>query len=157
MSLIATGTAPALADLPLGPNNGFWPAIDPAAMRAAHRLDGTVTPARLHAALLIAQHECNRLLRVFQADQQAAGKQTAAAIALEPWQAEGHYTDLYCHAVYSTALAWLIERYSGIGAAGRAATIDSADDSTTADIHRAAARNAIAEIYCSNHVTAELI
>ena len=43
MSLVAYGNGTATAADPIE-NNGFWPAIDPAAFRDQHRIDTTITP-----------------------------------------------------------------------------------------------------------------
>ena len=116
MSLIAAGTGNTETPLEEIANNGFWPAVSPSDFRDAERLDGTVTAPRLVQALRVAMADVNRQLADYQAEQQAAGIESAAAIPLEPWQIEGHQAQLYRRAVYAQAHADLLERYRSYSA-----------------------------------------
>ncbi|NNC24269.1 head completion/stabilization protein [Salinisphaera sp. USBA-960] len=154
MSLVAADNTAGTAS-PID-NNGFWPSIDPADVRATERLSEAVTGARLVAALTAAIADTNRQLADWQADQVAAGHATIDSVPVAPWQTTGHHTTLYRRAVAAAAHADLLERYREISATqagddmGQAKT-DAADD------YRRAARWAIAEITDRTHSTVELI
>lgn len=155
-SFISTGTAtPATADPGVITNNGFWPEIDLADFRAQHRLDGTVTDARLEHAASAAVASVNRTLRHWQAEQTEAGRATVDAVPIPVWQTPGVYTTLYRRAVYSTAHASLVERYADYDATQSG--LDRADALTPADAYRRDAVWAISEIEDRPHTTVELI
>ncbi len=156
MSLIAAGTGTTETPLEEIANNGFWPAVSPSDFRDAERLDSTVTAPRLVQALRVAMADVNRQLADYQAEQQAAGFESAAAIPLEPWQIEGHHAQLYRRAVYAQAHADLLERYRSYSATGEGDERGEAKD-LAADDYRGDARWAIAELTGRTHSTVELI
>ena len=69
---IATGTAGTDAAIE---NDGFWPAIDPIALRQRIRLDGSVAAERLRAAIVNAVLAVNDELAAWKAQQQATGRE----------------------------------------------------------------------------------
>lgn len=153
-SFISTGTTSTTAE-PIQ-NNGFWPDIDPATFREAHRLDGTITPARIEGALLAAIATVNRTLRDWQAQQVEAGHASVADVPVPIWQAPGVFAGLYQRAVFSMAHASLIERYADYDAtsSGR----DRGESLVEpADSYRRDAVWAISEIEGRPHSTVELI
>lgn len=156
MTLVAHGNA---ANPPTGdpvPNNGFWPDIDPAAVRDAERIDDNITPARLAQALAAAIADINRQLATFQAEQKDAGAQTADDIPTEPWHTADHYPALYRRAINASAHALLLERYRDHSATGDG---DERGDAKAlaADDYRRDARWAVHEILGRTHTTVELI
>ena len=156
MSLIAAGTGAAPADPPSLPNNGFWPAIEPADFREATRLDGTVTVPRLVQALQVAMADVNRQLADWQLARQDDGAATLDAVAPPVWALPDHYALLYRRAVYATAHASLLERYRDVSATQDGDERGEAKDEAADDLRRDA-RWAVAEIEGRAHSTVELI
>ena len=137
-------------------NNGFWPDIQPSDFRERHRLDGTITSARIESALLTAMAMVNRLLRHWQAEQVEAGYPTLDDIPVPVWQTPGAYLGLYQRAVFSTAHASLLERYADYDATNSAR--ERAEQLLEpADAYRRDAAWAISEIEGRPHSTVELI
>lgn len=137
-------------------NNGFWPDIQPSDFRERHRLDSTITSARIESALLAAMATVNRVLRNWQAAKVEAGYLTMEALPIPVWQAPGVFRGLYLRAVFSTAHASLIERYADFDAtnSGHERGEQLADP---ADGYRRDASWAISEIEGRPHSTVELI
>ena len=92
-------------------NDGFFPDIDPAAVRAAARIPTSITPARLRAAIIGAIMTAGIDLQQFAADSIAAGHATLAAVPAP--QLDGASVQLfrYQRAVALYAKAELIERH----------------------------------------------
>lgn len=155
MTLVATGTGSPIADIAAIPNCAFWPSVNPADMRSCHRLDGTVTPARLADAIRLAMRETNRILATFEAEHAADGIASHAAIPTAPWMTATHYADCYRSAVYSAAHAWLLLGYLDLSAT--AAASPSEEKAGAADGFLRQARCAVAEILGRPHSTVELI
>lgn len=155
MSLVAYGTTSTADAAPIE-NNGFWPAIDPDDFRLQHRIDTTITQARVDTALRIAMASLNRQLADWQSQQVEAGHASVDAVPLETWQLSGHHALLYLRAVYAEAHAQLLEHYRDVSATGEGdergdAKADAADD------YRRDARWAAAELVGRSHTTVELI
>ncbi len=157
-SFIAVAPMPTLAQpggQPIG-NDGFFPDVDVDHACAAMRLDGTVTPERLRAALVEAVLSVNDELAAWKAGQVAAGCGALAAVPAQ--QIDGHswHAHRYRRAVYCTATAWLIERYRSFDAT---ATGDRKTEveSTSVDDLRRDARWAISDISGAPRSTVELI
>lgn len=160
-SFVSTGTHSNTtpdAEPPARPvtNNGFWSDIEPETFRDRHRLDGTVTDARLTGALEAAMAHINRVLRDWQAEQMADGYPTVDAIPVPIWQAPGVYRALYLRAVMSMAHAGLAERYADYDATNSARERGLELDDP-ADAYRRDAHWAISEIEGRPHTTVELI
>lgn len=154
-SFVSAGSATDTAAEPIQ-NNGFWPNLDPSDFRDQHRLDSTVTAARIEGALMTAMAMVNRTLRQWQAQQVDAGHATVDAVPVPIWQAPGIYPSLYLRAVFSMAHASLIERYADYDAtnSGR----ERGEQLTEpADSYRRDAAWAISEIEGRPHSTVELI
>ncbi|MGH8366460.1 MAG: head completion/stabilization protein, partial [Pseudomonas sp.] len=58
----------------------FWPSIDLEQLRATLRIDNSVTPARLETAVIAAAINLNRELKLWKAQQLAAGYTTLADV-----------------------------------------------------------------------------
>lgn len=153
MSFVAIGST--TAEDPIQ-NNGFWPDIDPADFRAAQRVDGAVTTARVRNALLAAVIDANHRLREWQRLQEDAGHAAAADVPGPSWHPAGTIVALYRRAVYALAKANLIERYRDYDST--AAGGDRAEDlSVEIDDYRRDAAWAIADIVGRTRTTVELI
>lgn len=92
-------------------NDGFFPDIDPTAVREAARITDSVTPARLRAAILDAIMTVEIDLRAFAAASIAAGHSSLTAVPAT--QLDGRSVQLlrYNRAVALYAKAELIERH----------------------------------------------
>lgn len=158
MSFIATdpaSTPAAPAPAATVTNDGFFPDIDLAAMRAAMRLDGTVTDARLVDAVVTAMIGVNGELSAWQAAQLAAGAVALADIGPKI-NGEGVKLVLYRTAVYRTARADLTERYRDFDST-KSGAHEADQRETTIEDDRRAARWAIRDFLSLPRSTIELI
>jgi len=155
-SFISAGTNSNETEATIIENNGFWPAIQPSDFRETHRLDTTITNARIVTALKAAMATVNRVLRHWQQAKVEAGYPTMEALPIPVWQTPEVFNVLYLRAVYSTAHASLLERYADYDAtnSGRERGENLQDP---ADGYRRDAAWAISEIEGRPHSTVELI
>ena len=108
---IANGTIPAAAEPHPISNDGWWPDLDGEAVRAALRLDSSISALRLEVALVNAILSVNRDLDTYKLAQQALGHANLVAIPGPLIQGVTRPVHLYLRAVYCTAGAELAERY----------------------------------------------
>lgn len=108
---IANGTIPASAEPHPISNDGWWPDLDGEAVRAALRLDSSISAVRLEVAIVNAVLSVNRDLDTYKQAQQALGHANLAAIPGPMIQGVTRPVHLYLRAVYCTAGAELAERY----------------------------------------------
>ncbi|MBD9653588.1 head completion/stabilization protein [Pseudomonas sp. PDM12] len=92
-------------------NADFWPKLDGQQLRAAMRIDSSVTDDRLEAATVNAMIEANRELSAYRAARKAEGYHSLTAVPAEQISDESELLHLYRRIVYCRALAELIERY----------------------------------------------
>lgn len=92
-------------------NDGFFPNIDPAAVREAARIPTSITPARLRAAILGAIMTVEIDLRAFAAASVAAGHATLAAVPAPQLDGKSVQLIRYHRAIALYAKAELIERH----------------------------------------------
>lgn len=92
-------------------NDGFFPDIDPVAVRDAARIPTSITPARLRAAILGAIMTAGIDLQQFAADSIAAGHATLAAVPAPQLDGESVQLFRYQRAIALYAKAELIERH----------------------------------------------
>lgn len=137
-------------------NDGFFPDIVLADVRATVRLDGTVTDGRLRAALIDAVISVNHELASWKADQVAAGAQSMEEVPAVKIDGASVKTAHYRTAVYRTAKAELTESYRDIDTTKSGhAEADKLEDGV--EDHRRAARWAISAILGRTRTTVELI
>ena len=98
------------ADGPVISNGTFWPDIDPAAVRAATRFDGTVTPERLRQSLINSISSVNAQLSAWSLSQIALGHATLAAVPAPQVDGASAKVHQYRRAVQCMTHAELIER-----------------------------------------------
>ncbi|MGO2147488.1 head completion/stabilization protein [Halomonas sp.] len=155
-SFISAGTPPSDTAEQAIENNGFWPDIQPSAFRERHRLDSTITSARIESALQAGMATVNRVLRHWQQAKVDAGYATMDSLPIPVWQAPEVFRGLYLRAVFSTAHASLVEHYADFDAtnSGRERGEQLANP---ADSYRRDAAWAISEIEGRPHSTVELI
>jgi hypothetical protein len=137
-------------------NDGWFPDLDGEHMRAALRLDGSITDARLEVAAANALIQVNAELADYQAQREAEGHAALANVPAKQIQGESQLLHLYRRAIYCSAGAELAERMRDYSATGDGA--ERADALTpTADEYRRDARWAIRSILGRVHTTVELI
>ena len=134
----------------------FWPEIDPAAAREQMRIDSTVTPERLRAALVEAIASVNAELSAWRLLRVAEGVATLADIDVEEIDGASILVHRYQRAVGCTAKALLLERYrdfdsTAVGDKRADAMADPIDDI------RRDARWAVTDILGLGRSTVELI
>ncbi|MEJ2003001.1 MAG: head completion/stabilization protein, partial [Maritimibacter sp.] len=92
-------------------NDGFFPDIDPAAVRDAARVPTSITSGRLRAAILGAIMTVEIDLRAFAADAIASGYETLAAMPAPLLDGRSVQLIRYNRAIALLAKAELIERH----------------------------------------------
>lgn len=114
MSTIAIGQ-PQATEQPISMGS-FWPEIDPAAARAAQRIDGTVTTERWRDALIEAAATVIGLLSAWRVSQIEIGHTTLDAVPAELIDDESIHVQRFHRAVHCLAAADVTERYRGFDA-----------------------------------------
>ncbi|ATI81470.1 head completion/stabilization protein [Sphingobium yanoikuyae] len=112
-------------------NDGFFPDIDPLAVRDAARITGSITPARLRAAIIGAIMTVEIDLRAFAASSIAAGHASLADIPAPQLDGQSVQLFRYQRAVALYAKAELIARHPDFDTTGAG---DNRADETTPTI-----------------------
>lgn len=92
-------------------NDGFFPNIEPAAVREAARIPTSITPARLRAAILGALLTLKGDLRGYKAGQITAGHARLDDVPADELDGQSELLIMYQRAVALYAKAELIERH----------------------------------------------
>jgi len=150
---IANGTAGNEAEIT---NDGFWPAIDPNALRARIRLDGSVSAERLRAAVVDAILTANTELAAWKSQQLAAGRAKLEDVSAVQVDGKPRLVQLYLRIVACATAAEVAERYRSYDTT--AAGNQRADDLTPSiDELRRDVRWAIRDFLGTPRMTVELI
>ncbi|MCG9124305.1 head completion/stabilization protein [Laribacter hongkongensis] len=136
--------------------NPFWPEIDPAHARATMRLDGTVTAARLRAALVEAIASVGSQLAGWRREQMAAGHASLSDVPDDTVDGDPVRVQRWKRAVLALATASLTERYRSFDSTAAGHRQADALDPAIDELRRDAAW-AIAEIQGRARSTIELI
>lgn len=137
-------------------NDGFFPNIDPANVRATARIPVVITPARLRAAILGAIMTVEIDLRAFAAASIAAGHVSLAAVPAPQLDGQSVQLIRYNRAVALYAKAELIDRHRDFDTT--AAGGSQADELTpTIGELRRDAMHAVRDILCQNRTCVDLI
>ena len=157
MSFIATAPASSTPpDSATVANDGFFPDIDLNHMRAAVRLDGTVTNERLRDATVAAVLLVNDELAAWKASAIAAGREKLVDVPAPEVGGETINLVRYRTAVYRYARADLVERYRDFDATKSG--VDQAEKlECSADDDRRAAKWSIRDLLGRPRSTVELI
>lgn len=150
---IATGNT---AETYVITNDGFWPDIDGATLRAAIRLDGSVSDARLEVAAVNALIQVNQELRGLKASHQADGHAALADVPADRINNESCLVLLYRRAIYCTTAAELSERYRSFDSTAEG-NRNAEELTPSIDEYRRDARFAIRDLLGVGHCTVELI
>lgn len=92
-------------------NDGFFPDVEPGAVREAARINASITPARLRAAILGAIMTVENDLRAYAAASIAAGHATLAQVPAPLLDGQSVQLIRYHRAVALYAKAELVERH----------------------------------------------
>lgn len=137
-------------------NDGFFPDIEPAAVRGAARIPTSVTPTRLRAAILGAIMSAEIDLRSFAADSIAAGFATLGDVPAPQLDGQSVQLIRYNRAVALYAKAELVERHRDFDTT--AAGGNQADElERSIDELRRDATHAIRDILGRTRTTVDLI
>lgn len=134
----------------------FWPSIEPGDIRAAHRIDSTVTPARLRDALIEAIGAVNVELAAWRGAREAEGRATLDAVPADEIDTESINVHRYRRAVGCMAKALLQERYRDFDSTARGDKKADVLENPIDDLRRDA-RWAIADILGVGRTVVELI
>ena len=157
MSFIATANPPAVEpDLRIE-NDPWWPPIDLAALRAACRLDGTVTPARLRESALAALASVNAELSAWRVACEAGGADKLSAVPAHQINGESVKCHQYRRAVYCAVQADLAEAYREIAATPTANGRVTDQLALKTDEHRRNLRWAISDLMDIRRTVIDLI
>lgn len=158
MSLIAppqTSTVVPPQPEPEVANDGWFPAVSPADLRASSRLNGNVTPDRLALSLAVAMSSVNDELAAYKAVRTAEGHGSLEDVPAAQIGGKSIKVSLYLRAVYSLVQADIVDRYRDFDTTG--AGDKRADELPTSDALRRDARWAISDILGRARSTVELI
>ncbi len=89
----------------------FWPSIDLDQVRAALRIDNSVTPARLETAVINTAINVNRELEAWQLNKQAQGYNELREVPAQQVNGESVQVHLYHRAIQAGVGAEVCERY----------------------------------------------
>lgn len=153
---IANGSIPAAAEPHPISNDGWWPDLDGEAVRAALRLDSSISAMRLEVALVNAVLSVNRELDTYKLAQQALGYAALAAVPGPLIQNQKRPVHLYLRAVYCTAGAELAERYRSYDATN-AGDKNAEELTPSIDEYRRDARWAERDLLGISRATVELL
>lgn len=156
MSFLGTPLPAPAAEEPPIVNDGWFPDVDPAQARDALRLDGTVTPVRLRAALVAAIAGLNDELRDYAAAQRAQGVAKLADVPSHKIDGESTQLMQYRRAVHCIAKADLIERYRDFDTTGQGDKRAAELEESVCDLRRNA-RWAVSDLLGLRRTVVELI
>ncbi|ERI52175.1 head completion protein [Pseudomonas sp. EGD-AK9] len=137
-------------------NDGFWPDIDADNLRAAQRIDASVTNARLEEAAVAAIISVNRELFKLKLRYLAEGHDNLAAVPADKVKDESVLVHTYRRAIYSTTSAEVAERYRSYSATDAGKAKADAEE-LGADDYRRDARFAIRDLLGISRTTVELL
>ena len=155
-----TANPPAESQEPMVANDGWFPDMQPQAVRSACHLDGTVTPDRLRPALQNAMLTVNAELQDWVDEQRSRWGYTQLG-DVPAIQVGGESAKLlhYRRAVHAALQADLVQTYRGMAAIATGNKLDRSSDDLqqTAGDYLRQLRNAIADIRGSARCTVELL
>jgi hypothetical protein len=151
----ADSEQPPAAETPIV-NDGFFPDIEPAAVREAARIPTSITPPRLRAAILGALLTTKGDLRAYRAAKVAAGHARLADVPAEELDGTSELLIMYQRAVALYAKAELIERHRDFDTTSAGGN-DAQELTPTIGELRRDALHAVRDILGKSRTTIELI
>lgn len=155
MTMIVTAPAKPTSEPPIAIGS-FWPDIDPVEIREQQRIDNTIPPQRLRAALIEAAATAIEALAAWKIIQVEAGIASLDAIEAEQIDNTSLLVHRFRRAVGCLAKALIVERYRDFDTTGRGERNAEPLVDTIADCRRDY-HHAIADIIGRPHSTIELI
>lgn len=143
------------AELPVS-NDGFFPAIDPAQIRAEQRAPNSITPARLRAAIIAAMLTARIDLIRFAAAAQDAGHATLQDIPAPQLDGRSVHVLTYVRAIGLLAKAELIERHRDFDTTAAGGNQASELEGSIAELRRDA-QHALRDLQGRGRTTVDLI
>lgn len=137
-------------------SSAFWPEVDPVQIRGDQRIDNSITPIRLRAALIEAIATTNSALTTWRFTQVGAGFEALADVPAEKIDDISILEHRYLRAVGCLAKALILERSRDIDTTGKGDRKSEALNDPIDD-HRRDHLNAIADITGVPRTTVELI
>ncbi len=137
-------------------NDGWFPDIEMSHLRAAMRLDGTVTDCRLVEAVIAAVTSVNTELARWQTKQQLAGYRQLKDVPAAQVNHESVLLSHYRRAIYALTKAELVEHYRDFDST-KSGHQQAGELEPTIDTDRRAARWAIRDLLGLPHANMELI
>ena len=156
MSFLANQSPPPADEETTVSNDGWFPDIKPARIRAIARLDGTVTPVRLRAAIVGAMADINAQLVTYKAERLAQGAQELECVPGPELDNEVVWVVHYRSALIAHIRAAFAEGYRDFDTTGTGDQ-KATELEATADEHRRNLHWAIAAICQRPRTTVELI
>ncbi|MBD9483915.1 head completion/stabilization protein [Pseudomonas sp. PDM14] len=150
---VAGGTTTPSAHINTDP---FWPSIDLDALRAALRIDSSVTQPRLETAVIAAAINVNSELAEWREMQQAAGLATLGEVPGPKIKDLTVREHLYIRAIQAASGAEVCERYRSFDSTGTGDK-KAEDLQTNIDDYRRDLRWAIRDFLGKRRTTVELI
>lgn len=147
---------PASTDEPIILNDGWFPDIDPGAIRQQWRIREVVLPARLREAVLAAIITVGNDLSAWQAARAAEGHATLAAVPAPQIGGESRILALYRRAVGCLVKAELQERYRDFDQTGAGQRDVTELDQSVGELRRDA-RHAIRDLLGRSRTAVDLI
>ncbi|SOD27674.1 Phage head completion protein (GPL) [Variovorax sp. YR752] len=156
MNFLGNPPSPTAAEEAVLANDGWFPDIDLAKLRATARLDGTVTPDRLRHSAIQAVLSINAELAQYKIAQLVLGRAKLEDVPAPEIDGKSAQLARYLRAVYSSVQADLVERYRDYDTTGAG---DKAADKLElrADDLRRDVRWAISDFLSIRRTTVELI
>lgn len=153
MSAFVAGGTPSAMELS---NGAFWPPVCLDALRAALRIDASVSSARLEVAAVAAMITVNRELATWRQRQEALGYATLAEVPGEQIAEQSWAQHLYLRAVQSATAAEVCERYRSYDTTGTGDR-KAEDLQFNIDDYRRDQRFAIRDLLGISRTTVELL
>ncbi|CAN7261328.1 head completion/stabilization protein [Variovorax sp. LjRoot84] len=156
MNFLGNPPSPTAAEEAELPNDGWFPDIDLAKLRATARVDGTATPERLRYSTLTAVLSINAELSGYKGAQQLLGHAKLEDVPAPSIDGKSAQVVRYLRAVYSYVQADLIERYRDYDTTGAGDKAADKLELRTDDLRRDV-RWAISDLLSLRRTTVELI
>jgi hypothetical protein len=156
MSFLANPPTPSAAEEHQVANDGWFPDLDLAKLRATARLDGTVTPERLRYSALTAVLSINAELAAYKGAQLLLGHASLEAVPATSIGGQSVQTARYLRAVYSSVQADLIEHYRDFDTTGAGDKVAEKMEMRTSELRRDV-RWAVSDLLGIRRTTVDLI
>ena len=125
-------------------NDGFWPALDLGKFQSEYRIPAEFAKAMVEEHIRLAMLRTNSQLKIWKAEQRAAGHNSLADVPGEMLGDTSEYQILYRRAVFCHAKALLMKQFATVNRRA-GANNDAKESDETEDKFMEFARDAIAD------------